>query len=423
MQPTTVLLGCIADDLTGASDLAGILARSGAPVSLRLGIPEADEQSTAAIEVIALKCRSIPAADAVAQTRAACAWLRDAGSQRFFWKYCSTFDSTPAGNIGPVAEALLDELGAVQTIYCPAFPENNRSVYMGNLYVGDQLLAESPMRDHPLTPMHDSNLPRLLTPQVSKAVGLIDRRTVAQGAAQLRSKLAKLCTDKIVHVVIDAICDEDLATIATACHEMPLLTGGSAIAMSLPSQYQQHRLLDIANIKYQPPALPAGTLLLAGSCSAMTQTQVANYLKLAPSYRLDPTQLATTGSAAAIEWMLRQPAESNSLLYATAAPAEVKAVQEQLGADAAGELIENCLAELAVAAFANGIRRFVLAGGESAGAVAAALNVKRLDIGTEIAPGVSCSYAQSHGENLALVFKSGNFGAENFFRDALTQLA
>ena len=205
----TTVLGCIADDFTGATDLAGLLARSGVRVSLRIGVPDAPPSDPAAFEVIALKCRTAPVAEVVAECRAALKWLQAAGAKRFFWKYCSTFDSTPQGNIGPVAEALMADLGTDQTIYCPAFPENGRAIFMGNLFVGESPLAESPMKDHPLTPMRDSNLMRLLAPQVTKPVGLANRLTVAKGPDALRARLADLAGQGVAHVVVDAVANEE----------------------------------------------------------------------------------------------------------------------------------------------------------------------------------------------------------------------
>jgi len=225
----TTVLGCIADDFTGATDLAGLLARSGVQVSLRIGVPSEPPKDTGPFEVIALKSRTAPVAEALAETRAALAWLKAAGAQRFFWKYCSTFDSTAEGNIGPVAEALMQDIGTDQTIYCPAFPENGRSIFMP--------LAESPMKDHPLTPMRDSNLMRLLEPQVTRPVGLADRLTVAQGADVLHARLEALRAQGVAHVVVDAVADADLAIIAQACCEKSLMTGGSAVAMPLPALY------------------------------------------------------------------------------------------------------------------------------------------------------------------------------------------
>lgn len=418
----TTLLGCIADDFTGATDLAGLLARSGVKVSLRLGIPETHPSETAPFEVIALKCRTAPVEDAIAECRAALSWLRTAGAERFFWKYCSTFDSTPQGNIGPVAEALMDDVGVTQTIYCPAFPENGRSIFMGNLFVGQQLLAESPMKDHPLTPMRDSNLMRILKPQVTHPVGLANRLTVAQGASVLREHLANLASDGIAHVVVDAVANEDLKVIASACRNMKLLTGGSAIAMPLPELYKADGSLGADAPTANMPEIASGAVILSGSCSAMTNDQVRAYSPLAPALQLDPIGLARNGVGPALDWLRSQPKDCNPLIYATAAPSTVRAAQEQLGIAKAGALVEDALATLATAAFENGIRKFIVAGGESSGAVAQALGVNRLDIGAEIAPGVPWTFSQIQGENVALALKSGNFGNEDFFARALAKL-
>lgn len=295
----TTVLGCIADDFTGATDLAGLLARSGVRVSLRIGVPTSPPDDTAPFEVIALKSHTAPVAEAIAETQAALEWLQGTGAQRFFWKYCSTFDSTATGNIGPVAEALMEALGTDQTIYCPAFPENGRSIYMGNLFVGQQPLAESPMKDHPLTPMRDSNLMRLLAPQVTRPVGLADHLTVAKGAEVLKGTLDRLKSAGITHVVTDAVADKDLGVIAEACRDMPLLTGGSALAMPLPALYLADGTLSADAPKQDRPALKRGTIVLCGSCSAMTNAQVAAYKETgAPSYQLDPLDLAKNGLAA-----------------------------------------------------------------------------------------------------------------------------
>lgn len=418
----TTILGCIADDFTGATDLAGLLARSGVSVSLRLGIPESPPSDTAPFEVIALKCRTAPVDEAVAECRAALAWLRAAGAERFFWKYCSTFDSTAEGNIGPVAEALMNDLGAEQTIYCPAFPENGRSIFMGNLFVGQQPLAESPMKDHPLTPMRDSNLMRLLAPQVTRAVGLADRLTVAQGADALAEKLTSLAADGVAHVVTDAVANADLAIIAEACRGMKLLTGGSALAMPLPGLYRQDDVLAADAPAPVRPSLPPGAVVLSGSCSAMTNEQVAAYDGKGPGLRLDPLTLAEEGPDAAVAWLAGQPAQSNPIIYATARPEDVRAAQERLGVARAGEMVEAALAALARAAFDKGIRRFVVAGGETSGAVSRALELTRLDIGAEIAPGVPWTYARIDGEDVAITLKSGNFGDRDFFATALARL-
>ncbi|MFT5363661.1 MAG: hypothetical protein ACI9VX_001285 [Dinoroseobacter sp.] len=417
------VMGCIADDFTGATDLAGLLARSGVRVSLRMGVPDEAPSETAPFEVIALKCRTAPVAEAVAECRRALGWLQQAGADRFFWKYCSTFDSTAEGNIGPVAEALMADLGATQTMYCPAFPENGRAIFMGNLFVGQHPLSESPMKDHPLTPMRDSNLMRLLAPQVTKPVGLADRLVVARGADALRTELARLEADGVAHVVIDAVANDDLYTIALACRDMPLMTGGSAVAMALPSLFLEDGTLDADAPKAVQPDLARAAVVLSGSCSAMTRAQVAAYLSGdRPGYRLDPLELAANGPGAALAWLAAQDLDLAPLVYATAEPDAVRAAQHTLGTQRAGEIVENALAALAVAARGQGARRFVVAGGETSGAVTKALEVTRLDIGAEIAPGVPWCFASSGGATIALTLKSGNFGAESFFADALGKL-
>lgn len=419
----TTFFGAIADDLTGASDLAGLMARSGMPVSLRMGVPSDPPDGSAPLEIIALKCRTAPVEQAVAETRAALDWLRRAGAQRFFWKYCSTFDSTPQGNIGPVAEALMADLGADQTIYCPAFPENGRSIFMGNLFVGEQPLAESSMKDHPLTPMRDSNLMRLLSPQVKGRVGLANRLTVATGAAALRARLAALNEAGVGHVVVDAVANDDLTVIAEACQDMTLLTGGSAVAMALPGLWLARGLLVKPDHKTTLAAMPGSAIVLSGSCSAMTNRQVADYLaKGHPAFRLDPLELSESGAGRALVWLAKQPPGSRPIIYATAEPDSVRAAQDRLGVERAGTIVEAALAACAVAARDQGTRSFVVAGGETSGAVAKALGIARLNIGAEIAPGVPWCFAQSGGQDVAITLKSGNFGSETFFTDALDKL-
>ncbi len=417
------ILGCIADDFTGATDLAGLLARSGVRVSLRIGVPDSPPKDTASFEVIALKSRTAPVAEAVGEARAALSWLKRAGAARFFWKYCSTFDSTAEGNIGPVAEALMADLETDQTIYCPAFPENGRSIFMGTLFVGRVPLAESPMKDHPLTPMRDSNLMRLLAPQVTQPVGLVDRLTVARGAGAITGELARLRGDGVAHVVVDAVANEDLFAIAKACRDMPLMTGGSALAMPLPALYRADGILSADAPNACLPGLGTKTIVLSGSCSAMTNAQVAAYLATgAPGYRLDPLELAQHGPEAALDWIGAQNLNDAPLIYATADPAKVTEAQAELGVARAGELVEQALAQCALASREAGARRFIVAGGETSGAVTKALEVAQLDIGAEIAPGVPWTFCRSAGHPIALTLKSGNFGAESFFSDARARL-
>lgn len=415
----TTFLGCIADDFTGATDLAGLLARSGVQVSLRIGVPQTPPAQTAAFEVIALKCRTAPVQEAIAETRTALDWLKAAGAQRFFWKYCSTFDSTPEGNIGPVAEALMQALDTQQTIYCPAFPENGRSIFMGNLFVGEQPLAESPMKDHPLTPMRDSNLLRLLAPQVTRDVGLVNRLSVAQGPDAVRAGMADLAEQGCAHVIMDAVADADLETIASACCDMPLLTGGSALAMPLPRLYSDRGLLDLSAAQPDHTAPDARSVILSGSCSAMTNAQVAQYLATgAPAFQLDPLALAQTGTGDVLDWLSEQDLSKAPLIYATADPGTVKAAQARLGTARAGEIVEEALTACAIAARDAGARRFIVAGGETSGAVTKGLGVDALEIGPEIAAGVPWTFCTSDGAHVALALKSGNFGAESFFSDA-----
>ncbi|MTH78538.1 3-oxo-tetronate kinase [Paracoccus aestuariivivens] len=414
------VLGAIADDFTGATDLAGLLARSGVRVRLHTGVPVAPPgDDTAAFEIIALKIRTAPRQTAIAEAGAALDWLQRAGAKRFFWKYCSTFDSTASGNIGTVAQALMQRLGLSQTIYCPAFPENGRRVFMGNLFVNDLPLAESPMKDHPLTPMRDSNLMRLLAPQVSGSVGLADRTFVAKGAAALRERIAQAGA----HVVVDAIDDADLAVVARACRDMVLMTGGSAVAMPLPGLYLEDGTLSRDAAKPVAPALGSAAVVLSGSASAMTNRQVADYLaRGAAAYRLDPVALAESGHQAALDWLSAQDLDRAPLVYATATPDEVRAAQQRLGVARAGEIVEAALAACAIRARDLGAQRIVVAGGETSGAVTQALGVNHMEIGPEIAPGVPWCYCVSQGTELALTLKSGNFGRESFFSDALDVL-
>lgn len=421
----SIALGCIADDFTGASDLAAILARSGHKVGLRIGIPSDEDNSTpAAFEVIALKCRTEPVEEALELTGQAANWLMMHGARQLYWKYCSTFDSTPIGNIGPVSEALMARLEAKQSIYCPAFPENGRSIYMGNLFVGDVPLNESPMRDHPLTPMRDANLMRLLEPQVLGKVGHIAWPDIAKGAAHIADRLRVLANNGVAHVVPDAISQADLAAISEAVQDFALITGGSALALDLPRLLAVKGRIEAASEDMTAPSTGKGNIVLSGSCSAMTRAQVAEYSAAAASYRLDPLTLADSGDALAEarRWLASQDRDAAKIIYATAKPADVAAAQTKLGRERAGQVVEDALTVLANDAFDHGIRRFVVAGGETSGAVTQALATDRLSVGREIAPGVPWCYAERKGETFAITLKSGNFGTEDFFTRALKML-
>ena len=317
----------------------------------------------------------------------------------------------------------MDVLGTKQTIYCPAFPENGRSIFMGNLFVGEQPLAESPMKDHPLTPMRDSNLMRLLQPQVTGSVGLVNRLVVARGAKVLRDNMNQLSAEGIAHVVVDAVANDDLYTIADACHDMPLLTGGSALAMPLPELWLKQGLLKKNTASHTKHFDAGPAIILSGSCSAMTNRQVAAFLSGGqPSFRLNPLDLAENGSDAVLTWLSTQSSNAMPLIYATAAPEDVRASQQKLGVERSGQLVEDALAVCAVKARDMGYRRFVVAGGETSGAVAKALAVTRLHIGAEIAPGVPWCFAQTAEHDVAITLKSGNFGTDDFFSRALKVL-
>lgn len=419
MSQKRVLLGAVADDFTGATDLAALMARAGLSVSLRIGVPEPGTASDADCEVVALKIRTEPVDEAVAEALKALAWLQAIGAGTFFWKYCSTFDSTAKGNIGPVAEAIMQQLGCDQTVYCPSFPENGRTVFQGHMFVGEELLSDSPMRAHPLTPMTDSNLLRLLKPQVTKPVGLVNRRTLTGGVAAVQSRLAQLDADGVSHIVLDAINDEDLSILGPAIASMKFVTGGSAITLPLVRALSGTDHDDRAAL--ETPNTTDAPLVLSGSCSAMTQKQVARFANGHPSLKLDPLELALESDALekAKNWLKSQPVSAPKLVYATADPDAVKQAQSTLGRDRAGQVVEDALAELAQFALQIGHRRFVVAGGESSGAVTKALSVKQLKIGQEIAPGVPWTYARSGAFDIALALKSGNFGDENFFQHAL----
>ncbi len=416
----TTFFGAIADDFTGASDLAALLARSGVEVRLRFGVPNKPPHDSSAFEIIALKSRTCPPQEAVDESLKALKWLQAAGAQKFFFKYCSTFDSTSQGNIGPVAEALLQALNASQTIYCPAFPENGRTIFMGNLFVGEQLLSESPMKDHPLNPMRDSNLVRLLDAQTQKSVSLANRLDVDKGDAHLKSHLRQLAETGIAHVIVDAVADADLEIIAKACWGFELLTGGSALAMPLPDIYREHGFIQPSGEARPHPKLNTASLILSGSCSDMTRQQVAHYQ--GPSFKLDPIALASDGNQKAISWLRAQNLEDAPLLYATTTPEEVNHIQKELGVEQAGALVENALSELAIIGFESGVRRFVIAGGETSGAVSQALGIDNVQIGEEIAVGVPWCFAKKDSEAFAIALKSGNFGGAEFFSEALERL-
>lgn len=421
---TRPLLGCIADDFTGATDLANMLVRGGMRTVQSIGIPSSEVAAgiDADAIVIALKSRTTPVAEAIEQSLAALAWLREQGCEQIFFKYCSTFDSTAAGNIGQVSEALLAALGSDFTLACPAFPENGRTIFRGHLFVQDQLLSESGMQHHPLTPMADANLVRVLQSQTGLNVGLLRYDTIAQGAEQVRARIAELRAQGVGIAIADALSDSDLYTLGTACADLPLLTGGSGLALGLPENFRRAgKLRDLDASKLAP--VSGGEVVLAGSASVATNGQVAAWLEAGrPALRIDPLALAAGEPVVAQALAFAREHKETVLIYATSSPEEVKVVQQQLGVERAGSLVENALGEIAQGLRQSGVRRFVIAGGETSGAVVQALGVQLLRIGAQIDPGVPATVS-STDEPLALALKSGNFGGRDFFSKALQQLA
>jgi uncharacterized protein YgbK (DUF1537 family) len=406
-----------------------MLVRGGMRTVQTIGIPQDGETIAADAIVVALKSRTIPAADAVAQSLAALDWLRAQGCRQFVFKYCSTFDSTDAGNIGPVTDALLDALCADDkasafTIACPAFPENGRTIFRGHLFVGDALLSESGMENHPLTPMRDANLVRVLQRQTQSQVGLVRYDAVAKGAAAVRESFDALRKQGARMAIADAVSDADLYVLGEACADLKLITGGSGIALGLPANFRRAGLLQPQDDAAQLPAVEGLSAVLAGSASKATNAQVAAWRDTRPAFRIDP--LAAARGEAVVEQALafaqtHLDKGEPMLIYATATPDEVKAVQRELGVDKAGHLVEATLASIARGLYERGVRKFVVAGGETSGAVVQALDVHSLRIGAQIDPGVPAT-ATTGSQPLALALKSGNFGATDFFEKALRHL-
>ncbi|MGH6882216.1 3-oxo-tetronate kinase [Hypericibacter sp.] len=420
----TVLLGCIADDLTGATDLANMLAREGMRTVQTIGIPARElALPPADAVVIALKSRTIPAEDAVRQSLVALDWLKRNGARQILFKYCSTFDSTDAGNIGPVADALLKALHARFTIACPAFPENGRSVFQGNLFVGNVSLADSGMRHHPLTPMTDSNLVRVLGRQTKAKVGLVPYNIVREGPAAIRKAFEQLQHDGMSHAIVDAIENQHLRDIGAASSDLALITGGSGIAIGLPANFRKENRLAPAGPPEKLERIEGLSAVLSGSCSQATLGQVAAWKARRPAFAIDPLALAQGRDlvADATAWAQSHMSREPVLIYASAPPEEVAKVQAALGREKAGALIEETLARIAQRLVAAGLRKLVIAGGETSGAIVQRLGVSVLRIGPQIDPGVPWTLSLGT-PRLALALKSGNFGGPDFFIKALEML-
>lgn len=420
------LLGCIADDFTGATDLASMLAGEGMRSVQVIGIPEAGEPPPDADAlVVALKIRSVAAAEAVTAARAALDWLRASGCRQFFWKYCSTFDSTDAGNIGPVADALIATLGCGFALACPAFPANGRSVYQGHLFVGHALLNESGMEHHPLTPMTDPNLVRVLGRQTDGTVGLVPFTVVNEGAESIRRAMTGLREQGRRYAIVDAITEQHLRDIGSAAAAHALVTGGSGVAIGLADNFRAAGLLQDHADATALPQIAGGAAVLAGSCSRATLAQIGFARDHMPTLELDPltTPDAEALAAQARVWFDDQAGTGPVLIAASAPPERVATLQDRIGRVQAGDLVERALASTARHLVAHGVRRLIVAGGETSGAVVRELGVARLRIGPAIDPGVPWTLAERHdGPPLLLALKSGNFGGRDFFARAFTML-
>jgi uncharacterized protein YgbK (DUF1537 family) len=415
-----VLLGAIADDFTGASDLANTLVLGGMRTVQFIGVPGADAPADCEAGVVALKTRSIPAAEAVAQSLQALDWVMRQGCRQVLFKYCSTFDSTPAGNIGPVADALIDALDTPGAVVCPAFPATGRTLYLGHLFVGGRLLNESGLENHPLNPMTDPDIRRWLRRQTRGDVGLVPLPVVRRGSQAIRSALAEEMTGGRRLVVVDAIVDEDLRAIGAAVADHRLVTGGSGIALGLPANFAASGCLS-GHVSAVDPVKGPGCVL-SGSCSPASQLQVKTFLAAHPGFAVDASALleGKVHAADAAGWMVERLA-AEPIVYSTASPAAVAEAQARHGGAKIADAIERFFGKLAIEVVDQGVRRLVVGGGETSGAVVGALGIDALTVGREIDPGVPALRAERKGP-LGLVLKSGNFGSADFFEKALNTL-
>lgn len=421
------VLGCIADDFTGATDLANNLVRSGMQVVQAIGVPEGNLNSAADAVVVALKSRTASKTEAIRQSLNALQWLQKQGVQQIYFKYCSTFDSTADGNIGPVTEALMDALADKShsdfTIATPAFPDNQRTVFNGHLFVGKLLLNESGMQNHPLTPMTDSNLVRVLQLQCQRKVGLIDYTIVAQGETAIRARMSQLRNEGISLAVVDALTNEDLLRLAPALKDLPLITAGSGVAIGLAANFG----LSPSSASSCLPVAKGFKAAVSGSCSVTTNKQVGHFIQSGmPALAIDTHRLAQDAGnwnavvEHALVWAQRQIVHGPLLVYSTVETEAVKAAQSTLGVGETGALVEKTLSHIAAGLVRLGVRQLVVAGGETSGACVQALHINQLTIGPQIDPGVPWCYAKSDlvPDGLHLTLKSGNFGTEDFFTKA-----
>ena len=421
-MPKPLLLGCIADDFTGATDLANNLVRAGMRVVQTIGVPTEPLSAEVDAVVVALKSRTIAPQDAVDQSLQALQWLQAQGAQQIYFKYCSTFDSTALGNIGPVTEALMQALETDFTIATPAFPDNGRTVFKGYLFVGDVLLNESGMQHHPLTPMVDANLVRVMQGQCKSKVGLLSHKTIAQGAESIQQEIANLKQQGVRIAIVDAVSNDDLMRLGSSLKGMPLVTAGSGVAIGLPQNFG-------LSPTPQASVLPKATGLQAvvsGSCSQATNRQVAHFKASGrPAFLIDPLHLKGSWEDLvheALAWAQGHLATGPVLVYSTAMPESVQAVQSQLGVEASGHQVEQALAAIARGLVQLGVHQLIVAGGETSGACVQALSIEQLQIGPQIDPGVPWCHAHTPLGDVHITLKSGNFGTDDFFTKAFTFL-
>jgi uncharacterized protein YgbK (DUF1537 family) len=420
----TLALGCIADDYTGASDLANTLTRSGLRTVQTIGVPAGDlKLPEVDAVVVSLKSRSIEAGLAVSRSRAAERWLRGRGAGHVLFKICSTFDSTDAGNIGPVMDALRADSSDAIVLVTPAFPETGRTVYQGNLFVGSVPLNESPLKDHPLNPMHDSNLVRVLARQSKTKVGLVDLAVLARGPDAVRARLADLAGKGVGAVIVDAVFDRDLETIGAVALDHRVSVGASGIGLGIGRALVASGKVE-SNVPDAASDTPVGgpAACLAGSCSQATLQQIANAEKRMPVLHLDPDRVVAGKEEArrALAWAKQRLSEGPILIASSSTPDEVAALQARHGRDAAGHAIEQAMADIAEGLVESGVRRLVVAGGETSGAVVDRLKIPGFLVGAEIAAGVPVLRAVgTRAGAMLLALKSGNFGGPEFFSDAL----
>ena len=422
-MPKPLLLGCIADDFTGATDLANNLVRAGMRVVQTIGVPTKPLSAEVDAVVVALKSRTIAPQDAVDQSLQALHWLQAQGAQQIYFKYCSTFDSTAQGNIGPVTEALMQALQTDFTIATPAFPDNGRTVFKGYLFVGDVLLNESGMQHHPLTPMHDANLVRVMQAQCKSKVGLLSHKTIAQGTTTIQHDITHLKQQGVRIAIVDAVSNDDLMRLGPALKGMPLVTAGSGVAIGLPQNFG----LSPTPQASQLPHAAGMQALVSGSCSQATNRQVAHFKASGrPTFLIDPLHIKGSWQdlvQEALAWAKGHLASGPVLVYSTATPESVQAVQSQMGVEAAGHQVEQALAAIARGLVQLGVHQMVVAGGETSGACVQALAIEQLQIGPQIDPGVPWCHAHTPMGGVHITLKSGNFGTDDFFTKAFTFLS